>query len=422
MSSGAATRALLVAAGLVCAPVSVASGWGETSRGVEGDTGDVVYVGDVERIVRKHCATCHLEGGSAPFALTSFVQARAWSRSIAREVERGRMPPWHADPDVGRFANERRLPADDRARLLRWVESGARRGEGAELPAPPAVDTEGWSIGEPDLVLELPEIVTVPADGDVPYHSYRVPVPLENDAWVQAAEVRPGNLEVVHHVIVEISGGRPRPGDDPRTSGSLGGFVPGDGPLIMPPGTARRLPAGSEILFQMHYTPTGEVEHDLTALGLVLADGPPEYETRTGLVSTPFLWIPAGERDVEVTAEWTFPRDSMLLSLRPHMHRRGSSFEFSAHYPNGERESLLRVSSYDFSWQTTYVLAVEKVMPAGTVLHARAIYDNSPENPHNPDPSQDVSWGEQTSDEMMIGFFDYYEVNDRGQGEVDRTE
>lgn len=372
----------------------------------------------VAGVFRLRCAGCHHEGGPAPFALENFEQARAWSSSIRRAVASGLMPPWHADPRYGEFSNDRRLPAAEKEKLLAWIDGGSRAGSGSgSVSSAPGPDrSPGWRIGAPDLIYELPEEVTIPASGEVPYHGYRVETKLPADVWIQAAETRPGNAAVVHHVIVQAFPGSsavPSPaGGDPRTAGDLGGYAPGTGPLVMPPGVGRRLPAGAVIDFQMHYTPTGRVETDRSRIGLVLAAEPPRYESRTALCSTPFLFIPAGEKDVRFEAELPFPRDSRLLSLRPHMHLRGDTFEFRAAYPDGRSEILLRVDGYDFNWQTTYRLAEPKPMPAGTKLHCVATYDNSSGNPGNPDPTRDVSWGRETTDEMMIGFVDYYELDE----------
>ncbi len=370
---------------------------------------------DVAEVLRLRCAGCHQQGGPAPFALETFEQARAWASSIRRVVAAGAMPPWHADPRYGKFANDRRLPAAEKEKLLAWVDEGSRPGAGSAATAPvnAADRSSGWRIGAPDLVFELPEKVTIPAAGEVPYHGYRVDTKLPEDVWIQAAETQPGNAAVVHHVIVQAfpgSGAVVPAGGDPRTVGDLGGYAPGTGPLIMPAGVGRRLPAGAVIDFQMHYTPTGRVETDRSRIGLVLAAEPPRYESRTALCSTPFLWIPAGESDVRFETELVFPRESRLLSLRPHMHLRGDTFEFRAEYPDGGSEVVLRVDGYDFNWQTTYRLAEPKPMPAGTKLRCVATYDNSGDNPRNPDPTRDVSWGRETTDEMMIGFVDYYEV------------
>ncbi len=377
---------------------------------------EVDYDG-VADVFRLRCTGCHHAGGPAPFALETFEQARAWASSIRRAVASGAMPPWHADPRYGEFANDRRLPAAEKEKLLAWIDGGSRRGSGgAELPRAAAADRpEGWRIGAPDLIYELPREVAIPAAGEVPYHGYRVETELPEDVWIQAAETQPGNAAVVHHVIVQAfpgAGASAAPASgDPRTVGDLGGYAPGTAPLVMPPGVGRRLPAGAVIDFQMHYTPTGRVETDRSRIGLVLASEPPRHESRTALCSTPFLWIPAGESDVRFEAELVFPRESRLLSLRPHMHLRGDTFEFRAEYPDGRSEILLRVDGYDFNWQTTYRLTEPKPMPAGTKLLCAATYDNSSDNPDNPDPARDVSWGRETTDEMMIGFVDYYEVD-----------
>lgn len=359
-------------------------------------------------------------------ALDSYERVRPWGKAIERAITSGAMPPWHADPAYGHFANDRSLPAADRELLLRWLRDGLPAGAAAaplddcrapsgDCAAATATGAERpWRIGTPDVVLELPE-VAVPAAGEMPYHSYLMDTPFSSDVWVAAAETRPGDPGVVHHVIVEVAA-QPglRSGEDPRTVGSLGGYVPGDGPLVMPPGTARLLPAGARISFQIHYTPNGTATTDRTRLALRLADQPPRFEARTGVVANPFLWIPAGAREVRAEASWRFPRDAVLLSLRPHLHLRGRSFEFRARYPGGHEEILLRVPRWDFDWQTTYVLAEPKRMPAGTELRCVATWDNSRANADNPDPAADVSWGERTRDEMMIGFFDYHYLSPAG--------
>jgi hypothetical protein len=377
------------------------------------------YAGEIAPILERRCVGCHQAGGGAPMSLDSYERVRPWGAAIERVVVSGAMPPWHADPAHGSFANDRSLPLLERESLLRWLRSGLPAGDLRELREPASVESERvgeapWRIGTPDAILELPE-VTVPAEGEVPYHSYMVPSPFDRDVWIEAAETRPGNPAVVHHVIVEVAAPRGAAvGDDPRTVGSLGGYVPGDEPLVMPPGLARLLPAGAQVFFQIHYTPNGVAATDRTRLALRLAKGPPRHEARTGVVSNPFLWIPAGAPEVRAEASWRFPRDAMLLSMRPHLHLRGRSFEFRARYPDGTEEILLRVPRWSFGWQTTYVLAEPKPMPAGTELWCIATWDNSGASPDNPDPAADVSWGERTSDEMMIGFFDYYFVSPAG--------
>ncbi len=317
--------------------------------------------------------------------------------------------------------NDRRLPAAERAKLLAWIDGGSRPGSSARRREDAAAEqpSRDWAIGVPDLVFELPAEVAVPAAGEVPYHGYRVETGLTEDVWVRAAETQPGNPAVVHHIIVQAVPGAGAAwsgvGGDPRTVGDLGGYAPGAGPLVMPSGVGRRLPAGAVLDFQMHYTPTGRVETDRSRIGLVVTTEPPRRESRTALCSTPFLWIPAGRKDVRFEAELTFPRAGRLLSLRPHMHLRGDTFEFRAEYPDGRSEILLLVSAYDFNWQTTYRFVEPRPFPGGTRLRCTATYDNSDANPLNPDSTRDVSWGRETTDEMMIGFVDYVELEQAGE-------
>ncbi len=348
-------------------------------------------------------------------SLLEYDEVRPWAKSLAREVEAATMPPWHAAAEHGTFSNDRRLAEAERNAILTWVENGAPEGDRTAVPAAPTFD-DGWRIGEPDIVIELPEAVDIPAAGELPYHDYVVDPGFEQDVWIRAAEARPGNHDVVHHIIVGYLIEDPlarlrlsRDGLESRVQGSLGGYVPGEEPLVLEPGMARLIPAGSKIYFQMHYTPTGRVETDRSSLGLVLADEPPRHEIRTGIASSPFIHIPAGAPDTSLEARFTFRRDSVLLSMRPHLHLRGKSFEYRALFPDGTEEILLEVPDYDFDWQTRYVLAEPKRIPAGTELVATGTWDNSSANPDNPDPTVGVSWGRQTDDEMMIGFFEYYE-------------
>ncbi|MEE2777319.1 MAG: hypothetical protein VYE73_11250 [Acidobacteriota bacterium] len=352
-------------------------------------------------------------------SLATYGQARPWARGIAKEVNAETMPPWHADAPSGVFANDRRLGVRDRQTLLQWVAEGAPEGAPAAAPAPPDYPS-GWQNGEPDIVIELPEEVTIPPTGELPYHDYIVDPGFDEDVWVRAAESLPGNRDVVHHIIVGYLIEDPltrrrlaSEGQESRVQGSLGGYVPGDEPLVLPDGLARLIPAGSRIYFQMHYTPTGEVETDRSRLGLVVADGPPRHEVLTGIASSPFIHIPPGIEEKSLSADFTFSAPSVLLSMRPHMHLRGKSFQYRAFYPDGTLEVLLDVPRYDFNWQTRYVLAEPKEIPAGTRLEVTGTWDNSAANPDNPDPNVTVSWGQQTDDEMMIGFLEYYETEPR---------
>jgi peroxiredoxin len=368
------------------------------------EVGRVTYAGDVAAILQKRCQSCHRPGEVAPFSLLSYDDARGHAAMIAEVVDDRRMPPWHADPRYGHFRNDRHLDARERATLLAWVEQGAPLGDPAVLP-PPRTFTEGWQIGTPDIIFELPESQTVAAQGTIPYIYLRVPTHFKEDVWVQAAEARPGDAAVVHHIVVGIddhSGKRRGMGE-----GHLCGTAPGDMPTILPPGTAKLIPAGSDLIFQMHYTPVGTVHTDRSRVGLVLAKGPVEHRVHTRAIGQRDFLIPPGAPNYPVTSTFTFPRDAHLYSFMPHMHLRGKTFKYMATYPNGSSEVLLSVPAYDFGWQSVYMLAEPKAMPKGTRIDCYATFDNSADNPSNPDPTKAVAFGEQTWEEMMIGWLDY---------------
>ena len=318
------------------------------------------------------------------------------------------MPPWHADPRHGTFANDRHLSARERATLLAWVEQRCPEGNPADGPAAKAWP-EGWTIGTPDLVFELPEATLIPAQGTMPYVHVTVPTNLAADVWVQAAEARPGDASVVHHIIVYVV---PPGGDRRRTiaagRGHLCGYAPGDMPSVLPPGTAKKLAAGSDLVFQLHYTPNGKPTADRSKVGLIVAKQPPSREALTIGIANPRFVIPPGASAHPVHSQRLFPQDVRLLSFMPHMHLRGRSFRYALTSPDGRVpvEVLLDVPAFDFGWQSYYVLAEPRILPRGSLLGCDATFDNSAENPANPDPKVAVRWGEQTSEEMMIGYVD----------------
>jgi len=326
---------------------------------------------------------------------------------IREVVDDRRMPPWHADPRYGHFENDRSLTFRQRATLLAWVNQGAPLGDVKAVPAPRAFP-EGWSIGTPDLVIEMPEAYQVPAQGTVPYQYFRVPSGFAQDKWVQAAEARPGDPSVVHHVLVAIDDHKERTKADldrvPQSH--FVAYAPGDLPLVLPPGTAKRIPAGSDFIIQMHYTPIGKVRTDRSSIALMFAKEPPSREAYTmGIIQQEFE-IPPGAENHPVRSSYVFAADGDLYSLFPHMHLRGKSFRYTATFPDGSRDILLSVPAYDFAWQSVYRLARPRLMPKGTRIDCLAHFDNSSKNPVNPDPSRTVGWGEQTFEEMMIGFID----------------
>jgi mono/diheme cytochrome c family protein len=382
----------------------------------------VTYARHVSRILQNHCQECHRPGEAAPFALLTYKDAADWSAAVREAVEGRRMPPWHADPAHGRFRNARRLSDADRATLLAWVDQGCPEGQAADLP-PPRDFVRGWRIGRPDEVFTLKDAVAVPAQappGGIPYKFVIVTEPFAEEKWLQAVECRPGAASVVHHITAFLVA----PGTDPvrwakrshlqqllnsySDDGFLGGYGPGEDPLVLPPGQAKRIPKGARIAFELHYTPNGAATEDRSRVGVVYAKGPPAHPVYTGSAMQALLLIPPGAADHRVVATRTFERPAVLLSLCPHMHLRAKSATFTLIRPGGTREVLLSVPRYDFNWQTNYYLAEPLPVPKGSTVEFVVHYDNSAANPNNPNPAKYVSWGEQSWDEMMIGFFEYY--------------
>ncbi len=399
--------------------------------------GAVTYSKQVSRVLQARCQECHRPGQIGPMALLTYEDALAWSGMIQEVVSDGRMPPWHADPRHGTFSNDRRLSKQEKADLLAWIDGGCPKGDVSELP-PPRTFAEGWRIGKPDVVFQMGETFTVPAEveGGLEYQYFVVPTRFQEDRWVQAAEARPGNRAVVHHIIVYVmppnrgqgagqalgrlalpgrgpapgqgrGAGRGQRGPDGIGQGLLVAHAPGDLPLVLPAGTAKRVPKGSLLLFQMHYTPNGREQDDRSSVGLVFAKEPPRYEAKSRSIAQRRLNIPPREGNYESHAEGTFERDAELISLMPHMHLRGKDFLYRVTFPDGKAETLLSVPRYDFGWQSNYRLAKPLPLPKGTRIDCTAHFDNSAENPNNPDPTRWVRWGDQTWQEMMIGFVDY---------------
>ncbi len=376
--------------------------------------GQITYAKQVSRILQKNCQECHRPGRIGPMSLLTFEDALAWSETIREVVDEGRMPPWHADPRYGKFSNDRRLSQQDKETLLAWIDHGTPRGADKDLPPPRHFSEEG-SIGRPDLVVSMPRPYEVPAktpkDG-IPYQFFTVDPGFKEDRWIQRAEARPGAPAVVHHIVVFIQ----RKGEffNPEAPGAvLCGTAPGDMPLDLPDGLAKKVPAGAKLVFQMHYTPNGKAQRDQSSVALVFAKKPPRHRVLTiPIYPTRFISrldrIPAGADNYKLEAEHVFERDAHLLHFMPHMHLRGKDFLYEAIYPNGKKEILLSVPRYDFNWQSVYRLAEPLAMPKGTKLHCVAHFDNSAKNPNNPDPTKAVYWGDQTWEEMMIGWIDYY--------------
>jgi peroxiredoxin len=396
----------LLAGQVVSRPRAKAAGCRIARRRAPRRGGGVTYSREVARILQRRCVECHRSGEPAPFPLTSYKEAKRWAAMMREVVEEGRMPPWFADPRHGTFRNDARLDAGEKQKLLAWIDDGCPEGDPADLPAP-TVRVQGWRIPKPDRVLRMADRpYRVPATGELEYRYFTVDPGFKEDRYIRAAEVRPGNPAVVHHALVLLA----RPGEDDMGDplGALIDYAPGMTPLVLGEGQAIHVPAGSKFVFQLHYTPNGSDQEDQTRLGLVFTDAKSvKRVVRGGAVVNPAIEIPPGARDHRMTAEHVVHEDALLLSLSPHLHLRGKAFRYEAVYPGGRSEVLLDVPRYDFNWQLRYELAEPKRLPRGTRLVCTARWDNSADNPANPDPTRTVGWGDQTSDEMFIGFFAY---------------
>jgi hypothetical protein len=332
--------------------------------------------------------------------LLSYADARPWAKAIRAAVASGKMPPWHADPKYGRFSNDLSLPSAEREKLIAWVDGGALEGKPSEAPAPRGF-AQGWRISKPDMVFEMPEDFSVPAQGSIEYQYISVPTHFTEDRWVEMAEVRPGNRALVHHAIVMVD----ELGDG-HGQAYLAGFAPGMTPQVWKPGQARLIRAGSSLVFQMHYTTNGKPGTDRTRIGLIFAKNPPAERIASMEAMAPWMVLPPGDANLKITAQVTMREPVRLMGMRPHMHLRGKSFQFRAVFPGGDSEILLDVPKFSFDYQPYYYLETPRLLPAGTRIECYAVYDNSASNPRNPDPTATVSWGPQTWDEMMIGWLD----------------
>jgi len=370
----------------------------------------VTYGGQIAEIVNQHCVSCHREGEIGPFTLTSYEDVAGWADMIREVVRDRRMPPWHADPSVGHFANARGLSEEEKQLIHEWVVAGAPAGDLELVPPLPRKETREWHLGrEPDEIITMGRRFDVPADGVVDYKYFVVDPGFVEDRWLKAAEIIPGSREIVHHVLVFARPEGSRRGDPGAGGGSfLAAYVPGLIQAPYPDGMAKMIPAGSRLVFQMHYTPNGVAQSDETKIGLYFAD---ESEVDEVVMTQEarnrrFRILPhaANQKVTSRSVKSTVP--VKLLGMMPHMHVRGQSFEYFAVHKDGARNPLLKVPEYDFNWQTSYRLAEPMVIPPDTYLECVAHFDNSEANLNNPDPTETVRWGDQTTEEMMIGYFD----------------
>ncbi len=363
-----------------------------------GSPGAPVFYRDILPVLANRCQSCHRPGEAAPMPLLTYEQTRPWAKAIREAVTSRRMPPWHADSTVRHYSNDLSLTDAERNKIIAWVNAGSPAGNPAQAP-PPGKFTDGWRIDKPDLIITMPEPFTVPAKGVIDYQFITVPTGFTEDKWVEMAEVRPSAREVVHHAIVVMSG-----------SDSYGefvaGYAPGAAPQIWKPGVARLIPAGAVLTFQMHYTTNGKVTRDRTQIGFKFARQRPRQRVLSARAFNAWFTIPPNDPNYRVEASTVVPIPMQLAAVRPHMHYRGKSFEVKAYFPDGTTQVMLRVPKYDFRYQPYYFFETPVNLPAGTRLHCVAYFDNSPNNKANPGPNESVNWGEQSWEEMMIGWFE----------------
>jgi hypothetical protein len=414
---------------------------------------------DVAPILYKHCAGCHHANDIAPMALITYNDARPWAAAIKEAVVTRKMPPWKADPHFGKWSNDSRLSDTDIAIVRQWVDGGRLEGNPKDLPPAPHF-ADGWNIGKPDAIVQIPQ-QKIEATGPDQYVYITVPSGFTEDKWVVAAELRAGNRKVVHHAHVfavdpeakpkqtgpanltptqayakslmvhegSLEWIRPDapvindgcavddnglvPGHKSNDLGNLiASYLPGRAPDIYPAGTARLIKAGSSLNFQIHYSrTTGKAEFDATSVGFIFAKEPPKKIARRIDLSNQMFRIPAGASEQQVSECHTFTKDMYITSLTPHMHLRGKAMEMVVTYPDGRRETLLSVPHYDFNWQITYRAAKPIFIPKGTRIAVIGHFDNSQNNPTNPDPAKPVRWGAASETEMMDGWIEYEDAD-----------
>lgn len=363
----------------------------------------ISYSEDVAPILQDKCLACHRPEGIGPFAMDSYQMVKGFAPMIREVIRTKRMPPWHADPHYGKFANDRSLSNEETKTLVHWIEAGAPRGEGPDVLAQHDFSAPKWALGEPDVIVEIPAY-DVPATGVVDYLNPKAKNPLGKDAWVRAVEIIPGSRQALHHVITTFGVPDPEAREGFRTTGGLGGYVPGNSVDEFPENTGVFLPKDAVFNFQMHYTTFGKAVEDKSVMGIYLHDGKPKYPLDSITMLNPMISIPPHTKEHwEKKETKPLERDILVYSLLPHSHFRGKAADYTAIYPDGKEEILLSVPNYDFNWQTSYVFEEPKRLPAGTVIQYNQSWDNSAQNPANPDPSRTVPWGQQSWDEMLFG-------------------
>jgi hypothetical protein len=447
---------------LVCSAV-----WLDTvSSEANSPAKQVTFAKDVAPIFNKNCATCHRPGEAAPFSTLTYQDVRPWAKSIKEKVADRVMPPWHHDPHVGQWANDARLSQADIDTVVAWVNQGAKEGNAKDLPPAPKF-TDGWAIGKPDLIIPMPKEYVLKPNGPDEIQHFEVDPGFKQDTYVQMAEARPGNRQIVHHIIAFVqppqkesnagkqmtpeerrkmreqmnekmvffqdgfltkvkadapvyddgcatpSGGggvfRDGSGSDGGGSSLLAGYAPGMNQAVWPAGTVKKIPAGSKLIFQLHYSTflgVSKEERDRSSVGLIFAKNT-DRELKTHGIANHYFKIPAGAANHRATACWTAPEDLHIVTFMPHLHMRGKSMEFKAVYPDGRSEIISNVPKYDFNWQIVYYAKNPVAIPKGTKIIVTTTWDNSTKNKFNPDATKDIRWGDPTYEEMTIGWIDY---------------
>lgn len=365
----------------------------------------ISYEKTIAPLLQDKCVACHRVDGVAPWAMSDYTKVLGFAPMMREVIRTKRMPPWHADPHYGSFVGDRSLSVDDTKTLVHWIEAGAPRGDGADPLATSTKTWSQWALGEPDLIIDVPAF-KVPANGLVTYQYPRVLNPLQQDVWIRAIEVMPGDRSVVHHALAGVDDGRGLAG----ALGNLGSYAPGKNAAPYPDDTGVPLRKGAHFQFQMHYTPSGKEVTDKTRLGLYFYDREPKHELKMAVIYDTALAVPPNTKAYTQSLNYVFKQDVMLYSLVPHAHLRGKSAKYTAHYADGHQEVLLSVPKYDFNWQPTYFFKDPMLMPAGTKIVLEMTWDNSRQNPLNPNPDHTVRWGDQTWEEMNVGWLRFREV------------
>ena len=373
-------------------------------------TDAISYAEHIVPILKSRCVTCHTKGGIGPFPMSSYKKVKGWSEMIEEVLLTKQMPPWHADPHIGKFSNNTGLTHAEQATLISWVRSGSPRGEGPDGLEGYQPEMKEWNLGTPEHIIKIPE-QQVPAEGVLDYRYVEMDSPFDKDVWLRATEINPGNTRVLHHVIVTAHPKGKKGRDRRRSERWITGYAPGTKAQWLPEDTGIFLPKGYRLRFQLHYTVSGKEETDNTQLGLFLAKTPPAKPFKIDIIAHSKFRIPPHAHEYPEEYSRTVKKDRLLYAMNPHMHFRGKRMSFEVHLPDGKKLPLLSVPNYNFNWQRTYMLEEPLRIPAGSTIVIKNAWDNSAFNPHNPDPTKEITWGEQSFEEMFFATMNYVEID-----------